>query len=324
MFRIGCAASVCAGILVASGAGPALGQQNFPSKPIRIVAPGAGGSTDVVGRIIGAELGRAIGQTIIIDNRGNNEIIPGEIVARAPADGYTLLFYGASIWLAPYLRKELPWDPIKDFTPVMAVVSYPNVLEVRPSSPVKSVSELIAAAKAKPGTINYATPGTGSASHLAAEVFRSMTAINVTRINYANPGPAFNDLVSGQVQFMFEPAGSGIGHVKSGVLRALGVSSLTRSKLLPDVPAIAEAGVPGYVSIATNALWAPARTPAPVIAKLNQEIAKVLSKPEMVEKLLSIGTEVVASTPQQFAAYEKAEMVRMGKVIKEANIHDDN
>ena len=279
--------------------------------------------TDLVGRLVAVELSRSLGEPVIVDNRGGNEVIPGQIVAKAPPDGYTLLFYGSSVWLAPFLRRNLPWDPVRDFVPIMSVVSYPNLLVVRSSMPAKSVQELIALAKTKPGELNYATTGTGNASHLAGELFKAMAGLNIIRINYAAPGPAFNDVIAGQVQLMFATAGSAIPHVKSGRLTALGVSSAQRSKLFPDVPPIAEAGLPGYESIATNGLFAPAKTSESIVNRLNQEIVRVLNRAEVREKLFSLATEVVGSSPQQFAAHIKSEMARMGKVIRDAGIHDE-
>ncbi len=314
--------SISAALVIAVITGLVQGQ-NYPSKPVRIVAPGIGGLTDIVGRIVAVELTKSLGQPVIIDNRGGNEVIPGDIVAKAPPDGYTLLFYGSSVWLAPYMRERLPWDPIKDFAPVMAVVSYPNLLVVRPAMPAKTVKELIALAKAKPGELNFATTGTGNASHLASELFKSMAGVNITRINYANPGPAFNDVIAGQVQLMFATAGSVIPFVKSGRLIGLGMSSAQRSKLMPEVPTIAEAGLPGYESIATNGLFAPAGTPSLVINRLNEEIVRVLNKPDVREKLFNVATEVVGNSPQQFAQHIKSEMARMGKVIKDAGIRDE-
>ena len=297
--------------------------QDYPNKPIRIVGPGVGGQTDLVGRLIAVDLARSLGQPVIIDNRGGNEVIPGQIVAKAPPEGYTLLFYGSSVWLAPFLRKNLPWDPVRDFAPITAVVSYPNLLVVRPSTPLKSIKELIAVAKAKPGELNWATTGTGNASHLAGELFKSMAGINMVRINYDTPGPAFNDVISGQVQLLFATAGAAMPYVKSGRLIALGVSSAQRSKLYPDVPTIAEAGVPGYESIALNGLFAPAKTPTPVVNRLYQEVVRVINKPDVREKLFAMATEIVGSSPQQFAVHINSEIGRMGKVIKDAGIRDE-
>ncbi len=292
--------------------------QSYPAKPIRIVTVAPGSANDIVARLIAQELRPVLGQTVVVDNRGT---IAAEIVARAPADGYTLLLYGSAVWLSPFIRSNTPYDPVKDFSPITLVASSPNIIVVHPSLPVKSVRELIALARARPGELNYAAGSLGAAPHLAAELFKSMAKLNIVRVAYKGTGGSLIGLLSGEVEMMFPTAGSVTPHIKSGKLRALAVTSLQPTALAPGLPLLA-AALPGYESVSLNGLFAPARTPDPVIRQLNQEIARIMTRPEVKEKLVAAGTDAMATTPEEFAATIKSEMAKWGKLIREAGIRE--
>lgn len=299
---------------MALGAAVASGQ-NYPNKPIRIVTSEPGGGNDIVARLLAEGLSSSLGQRVIVDNRG---IVAAEITARATPDGYTLLVYGANIWLMPYLR-DVPWDPIKDFAPVTVAVNLPNILVVHPSLPVKSVRELVVMAKARPGELNYAAGTIGVSPHLAAELFKAVAGVNIVRVPYKGGGPALSGLIGGETQLMFPNAGSAMPHIRSGRVRALAVSTAQPSALAPGLPTIAST-VPGYEFGAVICVFAPGKTPAAIVGRLNREAVRVLNTPEVRDRLFSSGSEVVANTPQQFAAFIKSDMIKMGKVIKDAGI----
>jgi tripartite-type tricarboxylate transporter receptor subunit TctC len=292
--------------------------QNYPSKPIRVVTAAAGGGTDFAARVISAAVTADVGWQIIVDNRAGTNIA-GELVAKAPPDGYTLLMMGNILWQVSLLEKT-PYDVVQDFSPITLAVRNPSVLVVHPSLPVKSVKELIALAKAHPGALNYSTSGTGAPNHLAAELFKSMAKISMVRVNYKGGGPAVNDLLGGQVQLTFGNIVTVTPHVKAGRLRALAVTSAQRSALYPDLPTVAASGLPGYESTTVFSFLAPAKTPAPVINQLNHEIVLVLNKPDLKEKLLPAGLEIVGSSPEQLGSAMKTELVTLGKVVKDAGI----
>jgi tripartite-type tricarboxylate transporter receptor subunit TctC len=300
--------------VMALGAAVASGQ-NYPNKPIRIVTSEPGGGNDIVARLLAEGLSSSLGQRVIVDNRG---IVAAEITARATPDGYTLLVYGANIWLMPYLR-DVPWDPIKDFAPVTVAVNLPNILVVHPSLPVKSVRELVVMAKARPGELNYAAGTIGVSPHLAAELFKAVAGVNIVRVPYKGGGPALSGLIGGETQLMFPNAGSAMPHIRSGRVRALAVSTAQPSALAPGLPTIAST-VPGYEFGAVICVFAPGKTPAAMVGRLNREAVRVLNTPEVRDRLFSSGSEVVANTPQQFAAFIKSDMIKMGKVIKDAGI----
>jgi tripartite-type tricarboxylate transporter receptor subunit TctC len=243
-------------------------------------------------------------------------------VSKAPPDGYTLLIDAASFWIGPLLQ-ETPYDPVKDFAPVTLTDSAPNVLVVNPSLPVKSVKELIALAKARPGELNYGSSSTGSTPHLAAELFNMMAGVKIVRVPFKGSGPAVISLLGGQVQLMFATAGSVAPHVKSGRLRALAVASLQPSALAPGLPTIAASGVPGYEAVAFEGMFAPAKTPVAIIDRLNQEIVRVLNRAEVKERFFNAGVETVGSTPEEFAAAIKSNVAKWGKLIKDAGIRDE-
>ena len=286
-----------------------------------MVAGETGGAGDFGARIVAQALAAALGHQVIVDNRGGT-VVPLEIVTRAPADGHTLLYYGASLWLLPYMRDNASWDPIKDFSPITLAVSSPNLIVAHPSLAANSVKELIALAKSKPGSLNYASGITGSSSHLAAELFKSMAGVNIVRITYKGIGPALNDLIGGQVQLSFANVSAGLPHVRSGKLKLLAVTSAQSSALVPGAPTVAASGLPGYESASIFCIFAPAATPAPIIGRLNQEINRVLNQADVKQRFLNTGVETVGTTPAELSARIKSEMTKLGKVIKEAGIRE--
>jgi tripartite-type tricarboxylate transporter receptor subunit TctC len=292
----------------------AFGQEKYPSKVIRIVTATPGSNHDWGARLAAQELTPRIGQRVIVENRGS---IAVEYVAKeAPADGYTLLFYGAYAWLQPLLRK-VNWDPLTDLAPVTLAMSSPNVLVVHPSLPVKSVKELIALAKARPGDLNYSAGGGGSTPHVAAELFKYMADVRIVRVYYKGSGPSMIGLLVGEVQLMFAALGPVMPHVKQGKVRALAVSTPKRTSLMPELPAIAET-LPGYTAEATIGFFVPRQTPPAVITFLNREIVQSLKATDP-QRLMNAGIEIVGSSPEEFAGFIKAEMDRMGKVMKSAS-----
>jgi tripartite-type tricarboxylate transporter receptor subunit TctC len=294
--------------------------QTFPAKTIRIVTNEPGAGLDFSARLIAQGLAARLKQAVIVDNRGGaGGIIAGELVAKSPPDGYTLLFYSNGLWTVPLLQKA-PFDPLRDFAPVTLALTSPSILVAHPSLPVKSVKELLALAKARPGELNYASGGNGAPTHLAAELFKLMAHVDLVHLPYKGSGPALNALLGGEAHLMFTVANGGLPHVKSGRLRALAVTSAQPSALLPGLPTIAAAGVAGYEAVTMQALFAPARTPEPIIQLLNQETLQVLRTPEVREKFFNGASEVVGSTPDQLRAAVAADMGKLEKVIKAAGI----
>ena len=305
-----------AGLLVLD-AGLASGQ-GYPNKPIRVIASGAGGGQDFVARLIAPGIAAALGQPVIVENRAGG-FVSSEIVAKALPDGYTLLITGTSFTVAPLLQKT-PYDPVKDFSPVTLLDRAPNVLVIHPSLPVDSVKDLIALAKARPGEINYAAGSTGSASHLAAELFKSMAGVNIVHIPYKGMGPAIIGLLGNQVHLSFATTASIAPHIKSGKLKAIAITSAQPSALTPGLPTIAASGLPGYEVDDFHGILAPAKTPAAIIRRLNQEILIVLKSADVKEKLFNSGLEVVGSSPDEFAAKMKADIARTTRIIRDAGI----
>jgi tripartite-type tricarboxylate transporter receptor subunit TctC len=294
--------------------------QDATSKPRRIVTIEAGGGNDSVARLVALGWGNQLGQRVIVENRGGaSGIIAGETVVKAAPDSHTLLSMSGSLWLLPFMQN-VPYDPVKDLMPVTLSVTSPNILVVNPSLPVKSVKELIALAKARPGQLNYSTAGTGSGGHLAMELFKSMAGLDILRIAYKGGAPAMTDLISGQVQLSITSTGTIGGHIKSGRLRALAVTSAQPTMLAPGLPTIASAGLPGYEVVSTYGIFAPAKTPPSVVARINEEIVRGLNTPEIKERFFTAGSEVVASTPQDFAVVIAAEQAKLGKLIRDVNI----
>jgi len=291
--------------------------QNFPAKPIRVVTAEVGGGNDFAARVVAQGLG-GLGQAVVVDNRPSG-VIPGSIVSKAPPDGYTLLAYGVSLWVAPLLQDDIPYDPVRDFAPVTLVANSPGVLIVYPGLPVKSAGELIAFAKAKPGYLNYASTSTGSPPHLAAELFKFMAGVDIVRILYKGMGPAVIDLMSGQVHVAFGTASSATPHIKSGKLRALAVTSARPTAVFPGLPTLAST-LPGYDAGSTYGVFAPAKTPASIVNRLNKEIVRHLQTAEVKERFLNVGVDTVGSSPTELAAAVKSDRERLGKMIKDAGI----
>ena len=294
--------------------------QSYPDKPIRMLTSEAGGGSDFVARLVAQGTSMHLGQRVIVDNRG---MVSAEIAKHAQADGYTLILYGSPLWLSPFLRDKLPYDPVRDYAPVSLVVSTPNVVTVHPAVPAQTIAELVALAKAKPGALNYSSASTGSTQHLAAELFKSMAGVNIVRIPYKGSGPALNAVIAGQVQLMFPSAGSATQHVKAGRLRALAVTTAQPSTLVPGLPTVAESGLPGYESVSPFGVFAPANTPAAVIARLNRDIVRGLDDSEIKARFFNAGVETVGSKPAVLAAMLQSEMSKWGKLIREANIREE-
>jgi tripartite-type tricarboxylate transporter receptor subunit TctC len=309
--------------LLATCANSAALAQTYPTKSIRmIVGYPPGGGTDIVGRMVAQKLGESFGQTVVVDNRGGaTGNIGTELAARAAPDGYTILMGNvAPNAINVSLYSKLAFDPVKDFEPVSLVASTPNILVVHPSLPVKTVSDLVALAKARPGALNYPSAGIGSSSHLAGELLAILAGINIVHVPYKGGGPALVDLLSGQMQIMFATMPAAMPHVKAGKVRPVAVTSARRSQAMPGLPTIAETGVKDYAAATWYGVLAPARTPRPVVTRLHGEIVKILSAPETKERLLAQGFEPVGSSPDEFGAYIKSEIAKWGKVIRAAGI----
>lgn len=294
----------------------------YPSRPIRmIVAYPPGGGTDQVGRLMADQLTQTLGQNVVIDNRGGaTGNIGTELAARAVPDGYTLLMGNvAPNAVNVSLFKKLGFDPVRDFSPVSLVAITPNILVAHPSQPVKTIKELLALAKAKPGALNFPSAGVGSSSHLAGELLKSLAKIDMVHVPFKGGGPALVAMISGEVQIMFATMPAAMPHVKSGKARAIAVTTAKRSQAMPELPTIAEAGVTGYEASTWYGLLAPAKTPKPVVDRLHAETVKILAGPAR-QRLEVQGFEPVGGTPAEFSAYIKSEIVKWAKVIKDANI----
>jgi len=294
--------------------------QDYPARPIRMVTSEVGGGNDFAARLVAAALSRNLGQQVIVENRGGaSGMIAGAVVAKAPPDGYTLLFYSGTFWLVSLLQS-VPLDITRDFLPITLVASSPNILVVHPSVPVKSVKELIALGKARPGELNYASVGTGSGSHLSAELFHYMAGIKVVRVQYKGSAPALNDLLGGRVHYTFGTSGSTAQHVASGRLRALAVTSAEPSAVFSGVPTIAATGLPGYEYRNTYSLFAPVGTAANVIGVLNREVRRVLGESDVKDRLFKFGVDSVGSSPEELTRVISDDMTNLGKVIRAAGI----
>ena len=309
--------SVLAAALVAAAPATATAD-DYRVRPVRIVTSEAGGGNDVQARLIARGLSSALGQQVIVENRPSG-VIPGEIVAKASPNGYTLLFYNNTLWTGPLIQAA-PYDPVRDLAPLSTVAVGPNLLVVSPALPVTSVPTLIALAKARPGELNYASAGTGATNHLAAELFKVMAGIDIVRIGYKGAGPALNDVIANQVQVMFPTAGAGLPHMKAGRVRALAVTSREPSAVVPQLPTVASSGLPGYESVAIYGMFAPAKTPRPLMDRLNREVLHILESGEIRERFFALGMETRGGSPGQLAATIASEMARMGKVIRAAGI----
>lgn len=294
-------------------------QPAFPSKPLSIIVPfAAGGATDILARIVGQALSTEIGQSVIIENRpGAGGNIGGQLAAKANPDGHTL-FMGAvgTHAINPSLYKKMPYDPIQDLAPLTRVANVPNLLVANPQQPFKTVQELIAYAKAHPGKVNFGSSGNGTSIHLSGEMFSHMAKVDIVHVPYKGSAPAMNDLLGNQIAIMFDNMPSALQYVRAGKLNALGVTSAKRSPELPNVPTIAEAGVPGYEASSWFGLFVPAATPAPVQAKLHAALVKVLAQPDVKKRMADQGAEVVSEKPEQFAAFIQAESRKWGQVVR--------
>jgi tripartite-type tricarboxylate transporter receptor subunit TctC len=311
--------------LSATAAAPGIAQE-YPSKPLRFIAPNLpGGPTDILARLIGQKLTESMGQPVIVENRaGAGGNIGTEIAAKSPPDGYTLVTgNNATFGANPSLYKRLGFDPIKDFTPVIFVATQPNILVVHPLLPAKNVKELIALAKARPGELNYSGSGVGAAAHLAAELFKNMTGTNIVHISYKSAAPAITDLIGGQTQLMFATALSVTPHIKANQVRALAVTTAKRSRLYADLPTIAEAGVPGFEATTWHGVLVAAGTPAPIVERLNSEINRMLQIPDVREKLTALGAEIVGGSSKEFADHIRREIPKWAKVVKSINVQLD-
>jgi len=310
------------GIPAGASAQPIAREPPYPGKPIRFVVPfPPGGTPDIQGRMLAEKLAPRLGQQVVIDNRGGaNGIIGMEIVARSPADGYTIIIATVGTWsVHPYLYK-LPYDVLKDFAPVIHVATTPGVLAVHPSVPAKTVKELIALAKQRPTELNYGSSGVGGFGHMSGALFALMTRIRMTHVSYKGLAHVLTDLVGGHIQVSFNSALPTVPHIKSGKVRALAATGARRMAILPDLPTIAEAGVPGYENSTWSAIGAPARTPQPIIERLNKEFMAVLRMPDIQERYAAAGSTITGGTPEQFHDYLKSELAKFGKLIKEAGI----
>ena len=300
--------------------------ENYPQRAVRLIVPyPPGGAGDIVGRMLSAKLTEALGQQVVVDNRGGGgQIIATEITAKAPPDGYTLFLASATHSINPGLRRgKLPYDSIKDFAPITLVADSPLVFIANPALGVSGIKELVAAAKARPGRINYASSGPGTGGHLSVELLKFQTGIDLVHVPYKGAGPALIDLIGGQVQVMCTSPLPAMPHVKSGRLKALGMTSRTRSRAAPDVPTVAEQGLPGFESSLWYALVGPAATPQTVIKRVHAETVKILKSPDLAEQLLSQGAEPVGSSPQELSRFIKSEIDRWTRVITQASIRAD-
>ena len=316
-------------LLLAAGicaqASPAGAQPAYPSKPIRLIMPfPAGGASDVVARLLLQRMSESLGQNIFIDNRGGAAgSIGTELAAKAPPDGYTIAFGNISTHAINAAIYKLPFAPDRDFAPITVAVVLTNILVVHPSMPARSVKELISLARARPGQLDYASAGSGSPAHLAGEMFKSMTKVDLHHVPFKGGAPATVDLVAGHVAIMFNAMPAAMPHVHSGRLRALGVTTAKRSRGAPDVPSIAEAGVPGYDFSAWNGFLAPAGTPREIITRLRDEVVKALQVADVNERLISLGADPVGNTPEEFAATIRADLLRMARLVKESGAKAD-
>jgi tripartite-type tricarboxylate transporter receptor subunit TctC len=309
--------AVAALVLTCVGCSAYAAERGYPNRPIRFVVPFApGGPSDILSRFVGQKLGDSLGETIVIDNRGSvGGVLGFEIGAKAVPDGYTILLAANSgLTINPHVYKKLPYDPQRDLQPITQLTEGGNVVVVHPSVPAKSVKEFIAFAKAKPGVINYATTGTGNLLGIAN--FKLMTGIDMVAIPYKGTGQAVIDLVAGHVQFFFMNPLVAISNVKSGKLRALGVTSATRNPALPDVPTVAESGVPGFKNITWHTVQVPAGTPKPIVTRLHAELVKIVNLPDVKERFLSQGLTPVGSTPEQVRAHVKEESLEVARLVK--------
>jgi tripartite-type tricarboxylate transporter receptor subunit TctC len=300
---------------------PAYAQQ-YPVKPVRVIVPSsAGGGTDIVARILAPELSKRLGQQFVIENRaGAGTMIGIEVAAKAPPDGYNLLMGLSTIAINSALYKKVPYDPVKDFAPITVAVSSGSIIVVHPSVPVKTIKELIAFSRARPGQMNYASAGTGTYPHMTMELFLSMARLKMVHIPYKGTGPAMIDMLAGHTAVMAGTMVTTVPQIRAGRLRGLGITTTQRNEAAPEIPTVAEAGLPGFESVQWYGLLAPANTPRDIVNRLHGEMVKILQQPDIRKRFAADGADVVANTPDQFAAYIKAELVKWDKVARAAGI----
>ncbi len=296
--------------------------QLYPNRAVRLVVPfAAGGSTDIIARTVGQKLNELWGQPVVVDNRpGGNTVIGTEAVARAAPDGYSLLVTPAPFTIVPSLTAKLPYDPARDFEPITLINTTPLVVVVHPGVPAHSVKALIALAKAKPGALNFGSSGSGGSNHLAGELFNAMAGVKMVHIPYKGNAPALTDLVGGHVDVLFNGLTSAMPLIKSGKLRALAVTSISRAGSLPEMPTLDELGLKGFQAVAWNGLTAPARTPKDIIGRINADVLKVIRSPELVERLRAEGSDPVGNSPEQYSAFLRDEIAKWRKVIQFAGV----
>jgi tripartite-type tricarboxylate transporter receptor subunit TctC len=310
---------VCAVLMLGAHAAFA---QTYPNKPIRLIVGFApGGPNDIIARIVSQKLAENLGVPVPVDNRpGADSMIGTQLAARAAPDGYTLAMISASAAIHPSIYTNIPYDVVKDFSHVTVLASGAFVVVVNPALPVKSIKELIAVAKARPGQLNFASSGAGGTLHLSGELFKALAHVNMNHVPYKGGAPAITDVVTGQVEVMFSPIAIAMPHIRTGRLRPLAVTSAKRWPSLPDLPTVAEAGVPGYESTGWYGIVAPARTPREIVTKLNQELVKVLARPDVREQLTKFDIEAVGDSPEHMTNFIKAELVKWAKVVKDAKL----
>jgi tripartite-type tricarboxylate transporter receptor subunit TctC len=313
---------ICGAVIGLAMAGTAAIAQNYPTRPIRLLVPFApGGGTDLVARAVAAKIGESLGTTVVVDNRpGANANIGNELAARAVPDGYTLIMTSSALTINPNLYKKLPYDPVRDFAPISRATNVPYILAAHPSLGANTFQEFIAVARAKKRPISYGSAGSGNATHLAMELLKSLTKIDIVHVPYKGTGQALTDLLANQVQAYWATMPPTLPHIKTGRLKGLAVGSLHRAKAIPELPTVAEMGYPGYEAGSWFGMLAPAGTPRPIITRLNQEVVKALAAPELNERLASEGAEPATNTPEEFAAFIKAEIVKWGKVARAAGV----
>ena len=317
-------AVLCTGCMAVATQAGAQGADHYPSKPITYVVPfAAGGTTDLLGRLIGQRLSQVLGQSVVVENRaGAGGNIGSDYVSKAPADGYTLL--GGTISshaINVSLYPKMPYDPVKNFQPIALIGTLPNVLVVNASSPWKSVQDVVAAAKAKPGTVNFGSSGNGTSQHLAAELFANMAGLRMTHVPYKGSSQAVQALLGNQVDLVFENSVAAMPMIQSGKFRALATTGARRAAELPDVPTMAESGLKGYEIVSWQAIFAPAGTPKPIVDKLSTEIGKIIHQPDVRARLASMGVEPSGAGPTELGNFQKSEVAKWANLIKVANIH---
>ena len=310
------------GVLLALAAAGSFAQPPYPAKPVRIIVPSSpGGGTDIIARIMTPKLTERLGQQIIVDNRpGAGTIIGIELAAKAAPDGYTLLVAPSTLAINPAMYRKIPYDALRDLAPITQLIAAPNMLVVHPSIPAKTVKELIAFARARPGQINYASAGLGTNPHLSMELLQSMTGLKMTHIPYKGLAPGIVDLLAGHVSVAVATMLTGLPHVRTGRLRCLGTTGAKRAAVLPEMPTVSEAGVSGYEASQWYGVLAPAQTPKEIVARLHGELVRILQAQDMRDRLIADGTDPVGSSPEEFARYLREETVKWAKVAKDAGI----